>query len=282
VTPVGQAVPAEPFGRHSLPYKKAAPPVGVTAMSEQSTWARSFFTGTFVELWLRAMPEEQTRREADFVEKALRLPAGARVLDVPCGGGRHSLELAARGYRVTGVDISAEFLTAARSGAAARGLGVAWEERPMQELPWQGEFDGALCLGNSLGGLDDDALVAFFRTVARALKPGARFVVDNGCVAECVLPSLKERFWVPADDILFLVQTHYDHERGRLEMDFTIIRDGRVEKKSGFQQVPTYRAFCRMLAEAGFEGMEGYASAAGEPFRLGCQNLLLVATKAGR
>ena len=60
-----------------------------------------------------------------------------------------------------------------------------------------------------------------------------------------------------------------------------MIREGREEKKSGFQQVYTYRTFCRMLAEAGFEGMEGYAAAAGEPFRLGCHMLLLVATKKG-
>jgi len=65
---------------------------------------------------------------------------------------------------------------------------------------------------------------------------------------------------MPAGDILFLVHTRYDHERGRLEMDFNMIRDGKEEKKSGFQRVFTYREFCAMLAEAGFEGMRGYGS----------------------
>ncbi len=249
-------------------------------MSAQAEWAKSFFTGTFVELWLKAIPPQQTKAEADFLEKALRLSPGARVLDVPCGGGRLSLELASRGYRMTGVDLSSEFLAAARAGAAERRLSVAWEERAMQDLPWQGEFDAAFCLGNSLGGLDDDALAVFLKGVARSLKPGGRFAVDNGTIAECLMPALKERFWWPVDGIHFLVLNRYDHEAGRLNMDFTIIRGGREEKKSGFQQVYTYRTFCRMLAEAGFEVTEGYASAAGEPFRLGCHNLLAVASKA--
>jgi SAM-dependent methyltransferase len=246
---------------------------------EAAAWAESFFTGTFVELWLRAMPEAQTRAEADWLQKVLRLPAGGRVLDVPCGGGRHSLELAARGYQMTGVDISTEFLAAARSRAAERQLSVAWEKRPMHDLPWKEEFDGAFCAGNSLGGLDDEATAAFFRAVARALKPGARFVVDNGCVAECALPLLKERFWMPLGDILFLIHNRYDHERSRLEMDFNLIRDGKEEKKSGFQRVFTYREFCALLAGAGFEGMQGYATYGEEPFRLGSHNLVVVATR---
>ncbi len=247
-------------------------------MNEAAAWAESFFTGSFVELWLRAMPEEQTRAEADGLEKLLRLPCGARVLDVPCGGGRHSLELAGRGYQMTGVDISDEFLAHARR-AAERRLPIAWEKRPMDDLPWEGQFDGAFCAGNSLGGLDDETTAAFFRAVARALKPGARFVVDNGCIAECALPLLKERFWMPVGDILFLIHNHYDHERGRLDMEFTFVRDGKAEKKSGFQRVFTYREFCAALGEAGFEGMQGYASYAMEPFRLGSHNLVMVATR---
>ena len=60
-----------------------------SAMTAAEEWARDFFTGTFVELWLQATPQGQTRQEADFLEKVFGLPAGASLLDVPCGGGRH-------------------------------------------------------------------------------------------------------------------------------------------------------------------------------------------------
>ena len=66
---------------------------------------------------------------------------------------------------------------------------------------------------------------------------------------------------------------------GRLNIDYTFIRDGEVEKKSGFGQVYTYKEFCRIIEEAGFHGIEGYASAAQEPYRLASPGLFLVATK---
>ncbi len=248
-------------------------------MSASTSAAQAFFSGTFVDLWLRVMSEEQTRREVDFLEKVLRLSPGSKVLDVACGGGRHSLELAGRGYQVTGVDLSPDFLAVARSKAAERRAQVVWEQRAMQDLPWQGEFDAAFCLGNSLGGLDDADLAAAFRAVARALKSGGRFAVDNGAIAECLFPSLKERFWFPAEDIYFLIHNRYDPVRGRLDIDFTFIRDGQLEKKSNFQQVYTCREFCRLLAEAGFVDFEPYGSPALEPFQLGSHGLYLAAAR---
>jgi SAM-dependent methyltransferase len=248
-------------------------------MNAAAEWAKDFFTGVFVELWLRAIPEDQTRREVDFLEKALRLSTGAKVLDVPCGGGRHTLELAGRGYRMTGVDISSEFLAVARSGAAKRGLSVSWEQRSMHDLPRDGTFDAAYCMGNSLGGLDDGELAGFFDAVARTLKSGGRFVVDTGTIAESVLPNLKERFWMPVGDILFLIHNRYDPIRGRLEMEFTFIHDGRMEKKTGFQLVHTYREFSRIVEAAGFHELEGYGSVSMEPYRPGTHQLLLAATK---
>jgi SAM-dependent methyltransferase len=250
-------------------------------MSAAEDWARDFYTGLFVELWLALTTEHQTRQEADFLEQVLRVPAGASLVDLACGGGRHCLELSARGYRLTGVDLSPAFLVVARTAATARGLAVRWEERALPDLPWEGAFDGALCMGNSLGGLDDAGLAAFFRAVARTLKPAARLVVVTRFVAESVLPNLREWHWEQAGDILWLAHSRYDLVQGRLHIDFTFLRDGQVEQKSAFGQVHTYQEFCRLLEAAGFHALEGYASPAREPYCLGARELFLVATKQG-
>ena len=77
------------------------------------TWFTNFFGGVVVETWRHAATPEQTRVEADFLERELHLRPGQRVLDVPCGFGRHSLDLARRGYRMLGVDVSTEMMQAA-------------------------------------------------------------------------------------------------------------------------------------------------------------------------
>jgi SAM-dependent methyltransferase len=242
-------------------------------------WWRDFFSGVVVDFWLQVPTEEQTRAEVDFLEKVLELPARSRVLDVPCGGGRHALELAARGHRVTGVDLSADFLNVARAQAAERELSVTWEQRAMDDLPWHGTFDGAFCFGNSFGYLDDAGNARFVQAVARALKPEARFVLDTGNTAEGLFPDFHERRWLQIGDILFLVQGRYDPVRGRIDSEYTFIRDGTRDARWASTRIYTYRELCRLLEGADFADCAGYSSLGQEAFRLGSPRLLLVATR---
>src|SRR5262249_26056897 len=145
-------------------------------------WWERFFEGVAVEMWLQALPPEHTMREADSLERLLGVSPGAPILDVPCGGGRLSRVFAERGYPVTAVDSSDGVLSDARSGDASRQ--VTWERRDMRDLPWHGGFDGAFCVGNSFGYLDDEGNAAFLRAVRATLKPGARFVLDTPMVLE--------------------------------------------------------------------------------------------------
>jgi SAM-dependent methyltransferase len=133
---------------------------------------------------------EITRTEVDFLERALDIDAGAQLLDVPCGNGRHAIELASRGYKMTGLDLSEEFIAGARS---ATPLAVRWVRDDMRSLPWVSEFDGAYCFGNSFGYLAWEEARHFLAAVARGLKPGARFVVETGMAATLVSSRAADR-----------------------------------------------------------------------------------------
>ena len=138
-------------------------------------WYEDFFHGVANDLWRKCLSPEQTRAEANFLEKTLG--PKSRLLDVPCGNGRHSLELAKRGCRVTGVDISAEFIQEAVTHAAAAGINAEFVHGDMKRLAWESEFDGAFCFGNSFGYLEQADIAAFVAGVARALKPDGHFVI---------------------------------------------------------------------------------------------------------
>jgi SAM-dependent methyltransferase len=216
----------------------------------QPDWWKSFFEGVAVSMWLQALPPEHTEREADTIERVLDVGPGAEILDVPCGGGRLSLALADRGYRVTGVDWSPEFVAHARSCPGSDR--VTWEQRDMRDLPWRRRFDGAFCAGNSFGYLDDEGNAAFLQAVHAALKPGARFVLETPMVLENLLGHLNDRPWWKVGDVYLLVANEYDHTRSRLDIEYTFITNGRVETRRGSHRAYTFRALVELIEAAGF------------------------------
>ena len=248
-------------------------------MNADENWYESFFDGLIVSFWRAAMPPEATKAETDFFERELAPPPGARVLDVPCGDGRHAIELARRGYRLTGVDISDEFLAAAREASLREGLEVAWRESDMRDLSWREEFDGAFCGGSSFGFLGDEGDQEFLSAVARAVKPGARFALDGVKAAEVLLPQFRERHEMTVGDIRFEAENRYDHETGWMENRYTVTRGSAEETKAARHRIYTWRELDAMLSKAGFSKRRSFGSLEGEPFRLGSSRLAIVATR---
>jgi SAM-dependent methyltransferase len=243
-------------------------------------WWRDFFSGLVVDFWKAAMPPEATRAEADFFQKRLAPPPGGHLLDVPCGHGRLALELARRGYRLTGVDISEDFLAAARRSAGDEGLAVEWHQSDMRDLPWREEFDGAFCGGSSFGYLGDAGDLDYVRAVARTLKPGARFSIDAVKAAEVIAPHFRERYAMEVEGIRFEAENRYDKATGWMESRYTITRGEASEARSARHRIYTYREVEAMLEEAGFEGIQGLGSLAGEPFGSDSTRLILVAARS--
>jgi SAM-dependent methyltransferase len=216
----------------------------------QTRWWESFFEGVVVTSWLQAVPAEHSQREADRLARLLAASPGAEILDVPCGAGRLTVPLAERGYRLTGVDWSSEFLGHARSRDALQQ--VTWEQRDMRDLPWPERFDGVFCAGNSFGYLDDDGNAAFLRAVRAALKPGGRFVLDTPMVLENLLNHLQPRPCWKAGDVYLLVENQYDPARARLDIEYTFVSNGRVEVRRGSHRAYSYRELVALLTASGF------------------------------
>ncbi len=248
-------------------------------MTVPSDWYENFFHGIALDLWRKAVSGEQTNAEAGFLVKTLECAPGSCLLDVPCGNGRHSLELARRGYQMIGLDISEQFIEEARASSSAIGAQIEWVLGDMRHVEGESTFDGAFCVGNSFGYFVYSDMEAFLNCVSRALKPEARFVVGTGIAAESILPNLKERTWYQVDDILFAIENRYQSEESCLDTDHTFVRDGKVETRQSKHWVYTVGEIGRMLERAGLAVLEMYGSLDCQPFKLGSHWLYVVAQK---
>jgi SAM-dependent methyltransferase len=266
-----------------------------------SNWYEEFFHGVALDLWRKAVSPEQTKAEADFLVKTLQCHPGSRLLDVPCGNGRLSLELARRGYRMTGLDISPEFIDEARASILNLGLPdppataggndtarthsatatpkVEFLLGDMKRIEAEATFDGAFCFGNSFGYLLYSDMEAFLNGVARGLKPGARFVVETGMAAESILPKLEERMWYQIQDILMTIEHRYLAEESCVDSEYTFVRDGKTETRYTKHWVYTVAEIRRMLERAGFAVSEMFGSVNCQPYALGSNDLLMVAQR---
>jgi 2-polyprenyl-3-methyl-5-hydroxy-6-metoxy-1,4-benzoquinol methylase len=136
----------------------------------------------------RDYAEDLTRREVDFLVEALGLTGVETILDLACGGGRHSIELARRGFTVVGVDIVKPVLVAARARAAELDLSVEFVQADMRELTYEARFDLVLIMNSSLGFFDDATNQAVLQGAVNALVPGGRLLL------QCINPYQIERY----------------------------------------------------------------------------------------
>ncbi|MBN6040564.1 bifunctional 2-polyprenyl-6-hydroxyphenol methylase/3-demethylubiquinol 3-O-methyltransferase UbiG [Amycolatopsis sp. 195334CR] len=243
-----------------------------------STWYVDFFTELPNEFWRRAVPPETTVQEIDFLEQNLGLTPRSRILDVPCGSGRHSLELARRGHRVTGVDLSAEAIGHARRAAA--GLDVEFVQADMREIPRDAGFDAVLCLGNSFGYLELDGLREFAAALGAAVRPGGGLVVDFGSAAESILPGYRaEPRTLRTGDITVLATSEYDVAGSRVFSRYRFSRGGEEVDVTAIHHVYTVAQLVDLLSGNGFIGIELFGGPAGEAYELGSGRLLLTARR---
>jgi SAM-dependent methyltransferase len=245
----------------------------------QSNWYETYFHGVALELWRKAVTEEQTTAEADFIAGVLDLPTGARILDVPCGNGRHSLALAKRGSRMTGVDMCEEFIDEARQASEISGLNIDFVRTDMRNLETLGIFDGAFCFGNSFGYMLHHETLNFLEAVYRCLRPGARFILETGFAAESILPAVPGKRWYRLGDVFQLSEAEYDPSESLLYVHYTLIHGTKIQQETARYSLYTIAELKRLFSACGFTVRDLYSSTNKEPFRLANGRLLIVAEK---
>lgn len=242
-----------------------------------SEWWRSWFGPGYLALYDDYLAE-RTPVEIDQLEALLALKPPRRILDLPCGQGRHAIELARRGYEVTGADLSPYLLGFAEERARASGVRVRWVARDMRE-PIAGEtFDLVLNLFTSLGYFADEADDRkAVEAAAGMLAPGGRFVLEliNG---ERIMAQFQEREWFTVGQAAVVERRSLDRSVRRMVVERTVTTRNGEDVSLHALRLYARRDVDEMLRAAGFDRVDLYGDWSGEPLTADSLRILAVGT----
>jgi ubiquinone/menaquinone biosynthesis C-methylase UbiE len=212
------------------------------------------FGEDYLHFYLPYLTEDRNLAETTEIIETLNLQPGEHVLDVPCGHGRISNLLAARGLELTGVDTSALFLDKARHDASLAGVEVQYEFGDMRRLPVDGPFDSVVYWYTSFGYFDDEDNRQVLSEFRRVLRPGGRLLIEtmhrDGFVRSFTPSPFASIAQVGED--MTLDRTTFDPEFGGIHTERMIVRGGHVRTHVFSVRLPTVPEFRQWLSEAGF------------------------------
>jgi SAM-dependent methyltransferase len=258
-------------------------------------WWRTYFDDRYFEMHDPLFTEERSRREVAGLRELLALPVGARVLDAPCGWGRHSGLLAESGCEVVGADLSLDLLRRAAEfkgegegefqgegeGEPAGLIPAAYAAADIRFLPFADTtFDAVLNVFTSLGLLqNDDDDIAALREARRVLVPGGALLLES-MHRDDVIASYAERdHWSLPDGTQVRVHRRFDPVTGVSRERLKWRRGDESGRKQHALRLRTATEVDALLRSAGFDNVTYFGDWDGSPFHHRAESLIAVARR---
>jgi len=221
-------------------------------------WFKELYDDFRMRTGFGNIPEATTRKEVDFLVQELDLSRGSRVLDLFCGTGRHSIELAKRGIMAVGIEYNADYLTLATTRAQAAGVIPTFVQGDVRKTDFGKSYDAAIIMYQSFGYFEDAEDRRILQKVYEALRPEGRlfleilnwdFLLRNfGAVDERIVKGIPVR-----------EEREFDLLTSRIDSTITRFeQSGPVVKRISWR-VYSAHEIKTILEALGFQFVSGYA-----------------------
>lgn len=239
------------------------------------------FGKDYLEEYAGILTPERTAADIAFLERELRLKPGMKIFDLCCGHGRHTIELAKRGYHMTGQDINGFFIKKAEEAAHEAGATVRWVKGDMRDVPFETEFDVVLNLFTAFGYLEnEDQDQKVLHQVAKALKPGGQFLMDI-MNRERVMRQFMESEWEELpDQSVIMTKREFDFTKSRMNERRLRVWPGNKRRDLSLSlRMYSLHELIGMCARAGLTFTAAFGDNTSEPFGFLSRRCILLTEK---
>jgi SAM-dependent methyltransferase len=266
--------PPPPSSRSQEMRRVEPPPAG----------ARKWWEEMFSEEFLRAIPilsPRQLEREVNFIDEALAVSRGGRILDLACGAGQHAVELATRGYDLVGFDLSQSQLDWAGGLAQERNQRLQFTYGDMRELGYHEAFDAVYSWNTSFGFFEEDKNLDVALRVFRALRPGGRFLLDV-INRDFVVDQQPGQTWFEGDGCVCIDDVSIDFITSRMKVKRTLMLTNGKNRECNYSlRIYGLHELGKILHDVGFKilNVSGRPEMPGVFFGAASPRIIILAVK---
>jgi SAM-dependent methyltransferase len=250
--------------------------------TQDSTWYVDFFREDYLNVYNSVFTAERAEKEVAFVELALELKGGARILDLCCGQGRHSVLFAQHGFQVTGLDLNPVYLDLTRRSARAAKVSVETIEADMRQIPFQDHFDAIVNMYSSFGYLESEADdLGVLESATKAIRPGGRLMLDMLNREWAITNYIQNDWHCGGDGTFYLEHRELDLASSHMHVTFTIIAPGGQRRNSVGHHIRLYTLteISRLLGQVGLHMTGVFGGYDAEPYAIGTRRMIVLAQK---
>ena len=225
------------------------------------------------------LSDERTKQELQFLTRILKINKDQKVLDIPCGFGRHSILLAKKWCQVTGIDTNKYFIQEAKK--RGKGSGAKYIQWDMLKLKYKAEFDVVINLFTSFGYFDDAANERVLQNFYNALKEGGKLVIDminRDRIVQTYTKGIRKDYTMIDKDIM-LEEESFDLLTGRLHNNKKFIIKNKEIHVPYSLRIYTYTEIRDLLQNVGFTVTGVYGDYRWSAYSLTSKRLIIMAQK---
>lgn len=244
---------------------------------EQASWFERYYGEHYADSVRGMLTEERSEREVEFILGETGAQPPAHVLDLACGAGRHSLAFARRGFTVTGVDLNAKWIEAARDAAGT--LDATFVAGDMRNA-FGGPYDVIVSLFHSFGFFSDTENQAMLEDWTEQLRAGGWLAMDVWNRDGMLRRWAPAHDWSPSAELTVRERRDFDPLTSRVATHYTYqYASGVQHEYDASFRVYTFTELRDLLARGGLTVERVFGSLSGEPYSLDARRLVVFARK---